>query len=149
MSSSELVLKLDFNSAFNSVQRDRMLLCAQEFSQIVFLSSFLLLHHLLYFFGMRQTTSHLKEYKRRSFGPLLFCLIIHHLSLKLKSQLCLLYLDDVTLEGEAEDVLHDLGVLKQDGEELGLTLPGIAFCLLCKMFTLSLSPKHTSCLPYC
>ena len=53
LSSNEMVLKLGLNSAFNSVQRDRMLLGAQEFSQIVFLFFISLTPPLLYFSGMR------------------------------------------------------------------------------------------------
>ena len=53
---------------------------------------------------------------------LLFYLTIDQLSLKLKSQLCLLHLDDATL-GEV-DVVHELEVIKQDGEELVLMLNG-------------------------
>ena len=53
-------------------------------------------------------------------GPLLFCLSIYQLLLQLKTELCLLYLDVVTLGGKVEDVLHDREVVRRNGEELGL-----------------------------
>lgn len=55
-------------------------------------------------------------------GPLLFCLSIHQLCSHMKSELCLFYLDDGTLGGCKEDVLHDLAVVEQEGAELGLHL---------------------------
>ena len=55
-------------------------------------------------------------------GPLLFCLSIHQLCSDMKSELCLFYLDDGTLGGCKEDVLHDLAVVEREGVKLGLHL---------------------------
>ena len=55
-------------------------------------------------------------------GPLLFCLCIHDLGAQLRSELALLYLDDVTLGGSVEDLKHDLEVVMQVGESIGLSL---------------------------
>ena len=41
-------------------------------------------------------------------GPLLFCLTIHQICSRLKSELCLFYLDDGTLGGKVEDLKPDL-----------------------------------------
>ena len=41
-------------------------------------------------------------------GPLLFCLVLHRHSLQLNSEFEAHYLDDVTLGGSCEDLLHDI-----------------------------------------
>ena len=55
-------------------------------------------------------------------GPLLFCLSIHKLSAKLKSELAVFYLDDGTLDGNWEEVLSDLRLIEEEVSELGLEL---------------------------
>ena len=55
------------------------------------------------------------------FGPLLFCLAIHRHCEQLRSLLCLMYLDDVSVGGSMDDVLHELDVIKAS-ENLGLFL---------------------------
>ena len=55
-------------------------------------------------------------------GHLLFCLTIHKLTSQLQSKLSLFYLDDGTLGGAAEQVLHDLQSVEQGAEELSLSL---------------------------
>ena len=57
-------------------------------------------------------------------GPLLFCLVLHQHSSHLKSEFKALYLDDVTLGGDCQELLHDIQVMR-DAADLGLTLnPG-------------------------
>ena len=55
-------------------------------------------------------------------GPLLFCLSIQHVTTHLKSELSLLYPDDWTVGGLADDVVSDLSVIEQAANELGLYL---------------------------
>ena len=55
-------------------------------------------------------------------GPLLFCLSLYHLLSQMRSEFCILYLDDVTLGGNVEDLTHDLRVFQQEAAELGLRL---------------------------
>ncbi len=54
-------------------------------------------------------------------GPLLFCLAIHRHCEQLRSPLSVMYLDDVSVGGSVEDVLHDLDVIII-ADSLGLTL---------------------------
>ena len=54
-------------------------------------------------------------------GPLLFRLTLHCQCEQLRSPLCVMYLDDVTVGGCVEDVIHDLNIIKS-GEDLGLFL---------------------------
>ena len=55
-------------------------------------------------------------------GPLLFCLTIHPMLLKLQSELKVFYLDDGTLGGSLEDVLCDLKFVERKASALGLQL---------------------------
>ena len=55
-------------------------------------------------------------------GPLLFCLTLQQLSLQLRSELCLFYSDNSTLGGSEDDILHDLEVINDAADELGLML---------------------------
>ena len=54
-------------------------------------------------------------------GPLLFCLAIHPLSTQLMAEFCAMYLDDVSLGGLPEAILHDLEVI-ESFKEIGLVL---------------------------
>ena len=54
-------------------------------------------------------------------GPLLFCLSIYHHSTLLSANFCVEYLDDITLGGSTEEILHDLKVIESFAE-IGLTL---------------------------
>ncbi len=55
-------------------------------------------------------------------GPLLFCLTIQPLLLKLHSDFSVFYLDDGTLGGGLEEVLHDLHIVEEEAAVLGLQL---------------------------
>ncbi len=63
-------------------------------------------------------------------GPLLFCLTLHSHCLQLKSMLNIMYLDDISLGGSCEDILHDLDVIK-DAEKLGLFLNNSKSEIIC------------------
>ena len=54
-------------------------------------------------------------------GPLLFCLTLFHLGQGLSSDLCILYLDDVTIGGNLGCILSDLELIK-GAKSLGLIL---------------------------
>ena len=55
-------------------------------------------------------------------GPLFYCMSIHQLCSRLKSKFSVFYLDDCSLGGSMEDVLHDLNIVECEGAELGLHL---------------------------
>ena len=117
------VLKLDFKNAFNSVRRDKMLEAVQSFAPSLF--PFV---HSVYsspsklFWEDKIIESAESVQQGDPLGPLLFCLTIHQLCSCMKSELSLLYLDDGTLGGKVEDVLHDLDLVELEGAELGLIL---------------------------
>ena len=55
-------------------------------------------------------------------GPLLFCLGIHQMCTQLEAEISLFYLDDGTLGGKVDDLMHDLNVVEREGAEIGLQL---------------------------
>ena len=57
-----------------------------------------------------------------SLGPLLFCHTTMGIMEHLWSELYIFYLDDCTLGGTVETVLHDLQVVEQEAGQLGLHL---------------------------
>ena len=119
----KVVLKLDFQNAFNSLRRDRML--EAVFGLAPILSHFV---HSAYsspsilFWGDKTIQSAEGVQQGDPLGPLLFCLSIHRLCSHLRSELCLFYLDDGSLGGCKEEVLHDLELVEREGAELGLRL---------------------------
>ena len=59
-------------------------------------------------------------------GSLLFCLSIHHVVCHLKSELCIGYIDDLTVGGTLEDVQHDVGGTLEDIQhDVGGTLEDV------------------------
>ena len=55
-------------------------------------------------------------------GPLLFCLTIHKLCMKLKSEFNVFYLDDGTVGGYCDDVVQDVKMIEEGAGALGLQL---------------------------
>ena len=64
-------------------------------------------------------------------GPLLFCLSIHKMCVKLKSELAVFYLDDGTLGGNWKNVISDLNLIEEEVSELGLKLNRSMAELIC------------------
>ena len=63
-------------------------------------------------------------------GPLLLCLAIHHLCAGLRSTFSVIYLDNATIGGVMEDILHNLSAIKE-AEEIGLTLNNAKSGIIC------------------
>ena len=117
--SEHAMLKLDFTNAFNSVHRDKVLEAVQDLAPNVYPlahSSYSTSSSLLW--GDKVIQS--KEGVQQA-GSIPFFLAIHRHCEQLRSPLCVMYLDDVSVGGSMDDVLHDLDVIKA-GENLGLFL---------------------------
>ena len=120
---NEVILKLDFKNAFNTIRRDKMLKSvrslAPELAPFVY-SAYS--EPSILFWGEQTLMSREGVQQGDPLGPLLFCLTIHELTIQLESDLCMFYLDDGTLGGSPDEVLRDLRLVEQGAAELGLTL---------------------------
>ena len=119
MEEHQAVVKLDFANAFNSIRRDCMLEAVETFCPSLYSlvhSAYASPSNLLW--EDRSISSAEGVQQGDPLGPLLFCLVLHQRGLHLKSDL---YLDDVTLGGDCQDLLHDIQVMK-DASDLGLSL---------------------------
>ena len=118
-----LILKLDFRNAFNTVRRDKMLLVVKENVPKIYP-----LIHSAYsrpssiFFGEETLQSSEGIQQGDPLGPLLFCLAIHNIVQEVHSAFHVFYLDDGTLGGSVEEVLHDLSFVERSALDLGLHL---------------------------
>ena len=122
MSPGQLLLKLDFRNAFNSLRRDKMLTVVKDVAPNLFRfvssayerpSSLFYGDHIIQSAGVQQGDS---------LGPLLFCLTIHSLVSRLKSSFAVFYLDDGSLGGSLQEVLSDLRLVEEEAAKLGLHL---------------------------
>ena len=118
----DVLVKLDFRNAFNSIRRDKMLEAVQTlapeiypFVHSVYSSESTLL------WGDKSIQSSEGVQQGDPLGPLLFCLAIHHHGTQLSSEFCVMYLDDITLGGSPEAVQHDLEII-ESMEDIGLSL---------------------------
>src|SRR5215471_17698081 len=123
MADDDVIVKLDFSNAFNSVRRDAVLhaistklpeiyrFCFTSYSEASFLQ-----------FGDRSILSQEGVQQGDPLGPLLFCLTLHPILSSLSSKLRLGYLDDVTLGGSAASVNSDVSTILSSGSAIGLQL---------------------------
>ena len=117
-----VVVKLDFRNAFNSVHRDSMLRAVQDLAPEVY--PFV---HSVYsspsslFWADQSLLSAEGVQQGDPLGPLLFCLALHGYGVQLSSELCVLYLDDISLGGTTEEIVQDLQLIETVAE-IGLEL---------------------------
>ena len=116
-------IKLDFQNAFNSLRRDKMLEAVRE--AVPELYPFV---HSAYekpsslFYGDLSLHSAEGIQQGDPLGPLLFCLTIHPICLRLRSEFKVFYLDDGTLGGTTSEVLADFHLVEALGASVGLQL---------------------------
>ena len=117
------MLKLDFRNAFNTIHRDKVLAAVLKHSPGLypFVHSVNSSPSSLFWSDMSIDSAEGVQ-QGDPLGPLLFCLCIHDLGTQLRSELVLLYPDDETLGGNVEYLKHDLEVVMQVGESIGLSL---------------------------
>ncbi len=124
------IVKLDFSNAFNSIRRDSMLEAIRSHAPIYPLVHTAYSAPSVLRWGDRTISSGEGVQQGDPLGPLLFCLTLHGHCLQLKSMLNIMYLDDISLGGSCEDILHDLDVIK-DAEKLGLFLNNSKSEIIC------------------
>src|SRR6218665_2046026 len=107
MRPDSVLVKLDFENAFNSLRRDRMLHAV--YSILPELASYC---HLAYVdastlkFGSFSLLSQMGPQQGDPLGPLLFCLPLQPILISCSSPVTLGYLDDLTLDGEESIVMR-------------------------------------------
>lgn len=123
LATGQAVFKLDFKNAFNSIHRDVILSAVHEkiprlqpFVELCYAESSNLC------FGDEIIMSEEGAQQGDPLGSLLFCLAIHRLVEKLSSELNLWYIDDGILGGNITDILHDIDIIKTDGQKIGMKL---------------------------
>lgn len=122
MDSNSAFLKLDFRNAFNSVHCDKMLAAVKEFAPTIFpyvLSCYSKPSSLFWEDYVIESSEGVQQ--GDPLGPLLFCLTIHEVTQGLKSEFCVLYLDDLSLGGNVETLMDDLQTVRVL-ESYGLSL---------------------------
>jgi hypothetical protein len=121
--SAEVFLKIDFKNAFNSVERDSLLLMVNNKIPLIYpylwqcysSPSYLIYNgNLIY--------SQVGCQQGDPLGPAIFSLSIHPTIERLSSHLNVWYLDDGALGGSAETVLKDLETIIVEFEKIGLSL---------------------------
>ena len=116
-----LFLKIDFENAFNSVRRDRLLRAVQ--SELTGLYPFIYQCYFkpscLFFDGSPLLSAEGVQ-QGDPLGPLCFSLAIHHLISNLSSELNMWYLGDGTLAGKPDVVRSDFEAIIAAQDSLGL-----------------------------
>jgi hypothetical protein len=121
--SAEVFLKIDVKNAFNSVERDSLLLMVNNKIPLIYpylwqcysSPSYLIYNGSLIY-------SQVGCQQGDPLGPAIFSLSIHPTIERLSSHLNVWYLDDGALGGSAETVLKDLETIIVEFEKIGLSL---------------------------
>src|SRR6201996_7829045 len=123
MAVDDVLVKLDFSNAFNTVRRDSVLNAVAtrlpdlyRFCNSAYCSPSTLQ------FGERLIASQEGVQQGNPLGPLLFCLIIQPILSSLSSKLRVGYLDDVTLGCKVDAVNNDVSSIVSCGITVGLQL---------------------------
>jgi len=119
----EIMVKLDFRNAFNTLHRkpileavDRLVPEISHFVRSGYAYSSVLQ------FGTFTLESAEGVQQGDPLGPLLFCLTVHPMLSTLSSNLAIGYLDDFTLAGNQAVVASDVAIIEEAGAELGLSI---------------------------
>ena len=128
-----MLLKLDFKNAFNCLRCDKMLMTVRESIPELFQFVHSAYAQTSSLFCTDQVVEPSEGVQQGDpLGPMLFCLTIHPMVEKLRSELKVFYLDDGTLGGNLEDIIRDLQLVEKEAAELGLQLNRSKSELLCE-----------------
>ena len=119
----QVLMKLYVRNAFNSLRRDKMLSAVQVLAPTILPFVHSAYSNTSFLFWDDKSIQSCEGIQQGDpLGPLLFCLTLYQLQSCLGSEFCLLYLNDVTLSGDREEVLHDFNIFEQEAADLGLRL---------------------------
>ena len=118
---NQVMLKVDFTNAFNTVRRDHMFESVVRHlpSLAPFVSACYCSHSFLCI-GDSKILSAEGLQQGDPLAPILFCIAIHDLLASLSSRVIIAYLDDVTLIGDTGDVESDFALIQAAAETTGL-----------------------------
>lgn len=119
----KILLMIDFKNAFNSIERDSMLINVKQ--RIPKLYPYLwqcYRNSSLLYFGEEIIVSKIGAQQGDPLGPLLFSLTIHEMIRNLKSELNVWYLDDGTICDDPDIVFADFQRLISESKKLGLQI---------------------------
>ena len=120
---NQVLLKIDFRNALNSVHRDFVLKLIHERLPAIYGFVYQCYEENSYlFFGDDTLDSAEGVQQGDPLGPFLFCLAIMDIVKKLKSDLNIWYLDDGTIAGDIETVLNDYREITKALESHGLAV---------------------------
>jgi hypothetical protein len=142
MPDDQILVKLDFSNAFNSIRRDAVLAAIANTLPDIYKFCHLAYHqNSVLQFG--QHTIHSQEGVQQGdpLGPLLFCVAVHPLLSSLHSNLTIGYLDDFTLGGSVSSVANDVSTIEKIGASLGLHLNRSKCEVISKHFAPSQFPQ--------
>ena len=123
MPSDHILVKLDFQNAFNSIHREAVLhAVANHIPALYPFCHLTYSSHTSLTFGDGFVSSEDGVQQGDPLGPLLFCLTIHPLLISLQSNFKVCFMDDLTLGGTAKMVERDIERTKETGAALGLWL---------------------------
>ena len=123
ISFEEVVVKLDFSNAFNSLRRDAMLhTVSQKLPELYQYCHTSYAEESLLTFGNKTIVSAEGVQQGDPIGPLLFCLTLQPILTSLSCPLKVGYLDDITLGGPAGLVNSDVLTVLSSGSSIGLHL---------------------------
>lgn len=119
----EVLVKLDFKNAFNSINRGMLLEEIYDKFKSLYPFIYQCYRYPTYLsFGRHVINSEWGVQQGDPLGPLCFCLVAHRLAPKLKSKINIWYMDDVTLVDTPSVVLQDIEEILKIGPDIGLSL---------------------------
>ena len=123
MEQGQLLIKVDFQNAFNTLRRDAILeAVVKHFPELLPLASSTMCSSSILQFAEYSLLSQEGAQQGDPLGPLYFCLVIKELLESLQSELVLGYLDDITLGGDAAVCLQDFLHMEEAAERIGLCM---------------------------
>ena len=131
LQADKALIKLDFRNAFNSVRRDKMLEAVQDLVPSIYPLSTQCTPYHPHSFGTTGHSAHQRVCSKGTlWAPSFSACPFTVTAPSYPAELCVEYLDDITLGGSIEEILHDLEVIESFAE-IGLILSNQKSEIIC------------------